>query len=193
MIDVERYRPVGAWFAHNPRGIHGIGHAGRVFVWANLIGGQLRAADGGKTDVEVVRWAAVLHDVGRVSDGTDRGHGARSAQWIKKNRNRLPMEMDDGELEKLLYCCTMHDTPDKEIGELTEELRCLKDADGLDRVRINGLDPNFLRTPYARPLVEAAWDLFRATHSAAEAWEAVRECAEGRGWLRGEARREGDG
>ncbi len=174
MVRFDCYRPSPAWFSHNPYGIHGIGHAGRVFVWANQIGRQMAPST---MSLEVVRWAAVLHDVGRISDGRDQGHGKRSAEWIKKNRNTLQMDMDDELLERVLYCCTMHDTADEEIGLLTEELKCLKDADGLDRVRINDLNPDFLRTEFARSFVDSAWDLFGVTRATADPWEAVRTAA----------------
>jgi hypothetical protein len=60
---------------------------------------------------------------------------------------------------------------------MTAELMCIKDADGLDRVRINDLNRDFLRTEPARLLVAHAWDLFRATESADDPWEAVLEAA----------------
>ena len=60
---------------------------------------------------------------------------------------------------------------------MTPELMCIKDADGLDRVRINDLNPSFLRTETARLLVAQAWDLYRATESADDPWEAVLEAA----------------
>jgi len=45
-------------------------------------------------------------------------------------------------------------------GELTA---LLKDADGLDRVRINDLDPGYLRHPAAVAMVPLAWRLWRET------------------------------
>ncbi len=94
------------------------------------------------------------------------------------------MKMDAEAFENLLYCCTMHDAADEEIGSLTPELKCLKDADGLDRVRINDLDPKFLRTEFARSLVDPAWTLFRATQTADDPWDDIRNSAEKEGWLR---------
>ncbi len=166
------YRPSPSWFAHNPYGIHGIGHAARVFVWANLIGTQLQEGNG-NIDLETVRWAAVLHDVGRLSDGWDRGHGIRSAEWLAANRDRLRVTLADEVIDKVLYCCRWHETADSDIPALTLELVCIKDADGLDRVRINDLNPDFLRSEAARLLVDAAWELLHATQSADDSWEAA--------------------
>jgi len=176
MNDLNTYRPSPSWFAHNPYGIHGMGHAGRVLVWANLIGQQLRAG-GVDLSLEAVRWAAVLHDVARLSDGWDRGHGARSADWIVKNRENLPLTLPDNLFEHVLLCCRWHETTDRDIPLMTPELMCIKDADGLDRVRINDLYPNYLRSEAARLLVAQAWDLYEATELADDPWEAVLEAA----------------
>lgn len=40
----------------------------------------------------------------------------------------------------------------------------LKDADGLDRVRLGDLDPSYLRFPEARDMVGFAEDLYCATN-----------------------------
>jgi hypothetical protein len=39
----------------------------------------------------------------------------------------------------------------------------LKDADGLDRVRLGDLDPKFLRLPQSKPMMSFAQQLFDAT------------------------------
>ena len=176
MNDLTKYRPSPSWFAHNPHGIHGIGHAARVLVWADSIGRQLQA-EGILLSLEAVRWTAVLHDAGRLSDGWDTGHGARSADWVLQNRDNLPFTLPDDLFERVLLCCRSHETSDQDISVMTPELMCIKDADGLDRVRINDLNPSFLRTETARLLVAQAWDLYRATESADDPWKAVLEVA----------------
>jgi len=176
MNDLAKYRPSPSWFAHNPYGIHGMGHAARVLVWADLIGRQLQSG-GISLSLEAVRWVAVLHDVARLSDGWDSGHGARSADWVAKNRGALPFTLPDDLFERVLLCCRSHETSDRDIPVMTPELICIKDADGLDRVRINDLDPSFLRTKTALTLVDQAWNLYRATESADHPWEAVLQAA----------------
>jgi uncharacterized protein len=176
MHDLTKYRPSPSWFAHSPYGIHGIGHAARVLVWADLIGRQLQAG-GIPLSLEAVRWAAVLHDVARLSDGWDRGHGARSADWVAKNRDILPFILPDDLFEHVLLCCRSHETSDRDIPVMTPELMCIKDADGLDRVRINDLNPNYLRSEAARLLVAQAWDLYRATELADDPWDVALEAA----------------
>jgi hypothetical protein len=195
MDHLDAYRPQPSWFAHNPYGIHGIGHAARVLVWADLIGRRLQACDI-SLDLEAVRWAAVLHDVGRLSDGIDRGHGSRSATWVKDNRGSLLTAAPSGDsavlsdervalsndtIERILTCCQWHEISDGEIPAMTPELTCIKDADGLDRVRINDLNPAYLRSDPAHLLVTDAWDLLYATRSAEDPWKACISHAFGNG------------
>ena len=39
--------------------------------------------------------------------------------------------------------------------------KLFKDADGLDRVRINHLDPRYLRNDYSKALVDFSYELFK--------------------------------
>jgi hypothetical protein len=177
--DVSIYRPSPSWFAHNPYGIHGIGHAARVFVWANWLGRQSQEL----LDLEALRWAVVLHDVGRLSDGWDKGHGTRSADWIAEHQEKLPLALADEVIERVLHCCRWHETRDEDVPLMTPELKCVKDADGLDRVRIDDLNPDFLRSQPARLLVAPAWKLYHDTQSADDPWEAAMNAAAKEGYL----------
>lgn len=102
--DPDQYRPLPDWFAHYPHGIHGIGHAARVFLWSNMIAEQL-LANHYSLNIETIRWTAVLHDVGRLSDGIDNGYGARSADWVAGHRDLLPDDLSDGVIDQIFYCC----------------------------------------------------------------------------------------
>jgi hypothetical protein len=86
-------------------------------------------------------------------------------------------------MDQILYCCRWHDVDDAGIPHMTPELVCLKDADGLDRVRINDLNPDLLRSEYARSLVSDAWVLDHVIERAGDAWEAALKIAETRGYL----------
>jgi HD superfamily phosphodiesterase len=177
MNDFDEYRPSPLWFVHKPCGIHGVSHATRTFVWANAIGTCLQR-NGETLNLEAVRWAAVLHDVGRLSDGWDRGHGTRSAEWIVSHRESLPDGFPDEVTEIIAYCCRWHEISDGAIPLMTLELMCIKDADGLDRVRINDLNPGYLRSEPARILVDRAWELYRETVSGPGSWDAVMKVAQ---------------
>lgn len=159
--DLAPYLPDERWFRFAPRGIHGVPHTGRVLVWASVLGDRLAGAEALRR--EELLWAASVHDIGREHDGIDRGHGTRSAAWV---RERLKIERPETtglDLEFVAELCTWHETSDLEIARLTLELVILKDADALDRCRIFDLDPRRLRLAAAQRLVEPAVALERAT------------------------------
>ena len=173
-MQLDPFRPSPHWFRHAPGGIHGISHATRVLVWAEHIADWLEAT-GVALDRTVVRCAAITHDVGRVDDGKDPEHGARSARWVMRHADQLPVPLTPQQLEAVRYCCEWHVPSDAACPQMTEELRCLKDADGLDRVRIYDLNPKYLRTAGARQLEARAWDLLHETeHGEGDPWERVR-------------------
>jgi hypothetical protein len=148
------YQPNTAWYLHNPFGIHGIGHAARVLVWANLIGYWM-LAKGRSLDLEVVRWAAVLHDVRRLNDASDHSHGTRCSKWLE-NGNSALQTLCEEQKRKVAYCADWHVPPDREAPAMIPELVCLKDADALDRVRLGGLNVGLLRTDCAKAIVGQA-------------------------------------
>lgn len=158
---LERYLPEASWFRHDPGGIHGVGHVSRVLWWA----GQIAEAVGMSSAFrrEELLWAAAVHDVGRVDDGIDRGHGTRSASWAIENLVAARPETASCDLAFIAELCTWHEVPDQRIERLSLELIILKDADGLDRVRITDLDPSRLRLQHAARLVGSATTLERET------------------------------
>lgn len=128
----------------------------RVFLLQELICNILESEN-----IEVnrgaTRWAAATHDVGRVDDGQDLEHGRRSAAWIHENlRDRMSSET----LDTTTYIVHWHVPPDDEAPFMTTELKVLKDADALDRVRLGDLNPNYLRTDAAKSLIDLAQQLY---------------------------------
>ena len=70
------------------------------------------------------------------------------------------------------WAITWHVPPDDQCPEWTPELRCLKDADGLDRVRLGDFAPSYLRLPYLHGREADALALLAATPpSATDPWE----------------------
>lgn len=179
MLNLEIYKPSKSWFLHDPYGIHGLGHAARVLIHADRISSSM-LRHGQQVDRDVVLWAAALHDVRRMDDGADPEHGARAADWIHSGgaAHQL-LSLTDLQRERLEYCCRWHVPPDEKAPEMTPELICLKDADGLDRVRLGDLDPSRLRTFFARGLTQAAQELHDRSLdiSATDPWETVRIAA----------------
>ena len=159
--DLDRFLPDEAWFRFRPRGIHAVPHTSRVLVWAAVLAERIARPEAIRR--EELLWAAAVHDVGRVDDGIDRGHGRRSAEWVVAHLGEVRPAAGACDLEFVAELCTWHEVADHEIDRLTLELLLLKDADGLDRVRLGDLDPERLRFQHARRLVSAAERLERAT------------------------------
>jgi HD superfamily phosphodiesterase len=169
----EIYRIDPGWYFREPSGIHGMGHAARVLIWANRIAEWMLSL-GQSVDIEAARWAAVLHDIRRENDGWDAGHGKRAGIWLNNNSPKLPIAFSPLLLSKVVFACSFHDVCDEQISKWAPELLCLKDADGLDRVRIQDLNPSFLRTKCARATVDLAQELFgQGNPKETTSWDAV--------------------
>ena len=148
--------PRPRWFCMQPPShLHGRGHTARVMVWAAVL-------TRGTEWFEPVVWAAACHDLRREDDGADPDHGFRAGAWVREELpGRLLLPPDN--LELIARACDWHVCPDHASPLDHPTLWLLKDADGLDRVRLYDLDPRFLRHPETRQWVHAAEELFRAT------------------------------
>lgn len=154
--------------------IHSTAHSERVLLFALMLGDKLFPGDAAV--LEVLGHAAIFHDTRREDEGTDRGHGARAADFY---------ETFCREHEELTYhpesACLMryHDCRDEHgkeaipslFDEQAERVQLLyqifKDADGLDRFRLGprGLNPEYLRTDAAVDLLGFAKLLVTMTHN----------------------------
>jgi hypothetical protein len=153
---LAQYSPKEEWFLR-PKGIHGTDHSLRVFILQEVLA-QLLIKEGLKLNNEALRWAAITHDTQRKNDDFDPWHGERAAHWVKEN---LVSHIPQQSLEMVMYLNTWHNIDDKFIPDITIELAILKDADALDRVRMDDLDPNLLRHEASRTLlVEVAQLVF---------------------------------
>jgi hypothetical protein len=159
------YQPRAAWWARRDAvgGIHGLSHCARVLLWADHVATRLRA-DGVPVDVEVVRWAAACHDCRRHDEGMDAAHGQRAAQWFGQHATRLAPSLTPAQVTAVQYAVEWHVPHDRHCPEMVPELKALKDADGLDRVRLGDFDARYLRTPYLHGCVDHAEALYDASH-----------------------------
>ncbi len=134
------------------RTIHGVSHTLRVMIHAVEIADGLAIPS---WEREAVVRAALWHDIGRSHDGGDYYHGAKSAG--KAVGLGLHAGLPRSVVEVALYAATHH-PGDEAHGERAARrlpdsqgalrvFRILKDADGLDRVRLGDLDPSYLRLP----------------------------------------------
>ncbi len=152
------FEPQHSWLRHDSY-LHGVGHMMRVFILQELICNQLQEK-GVAVNRQATRWAASVHDVGRVDDDVDLDHGRRSAEWMSEN---LAKKITPETLDVATYAVHWHSIPDIEAPVMTTELKVLKDADALDRVRLGDLDESYLRTDAAKGLVETAQQLYEAS------------------------------
>jgi hypothetical protein len=146
--------------------IHGVRHTFRVWVHTQEIAETLALAE---REREALHFAALWHDIGRTHDGADYYHGAKSAGRAVGMGLHLPL--DPFVREAVLFAVTHHSgseehakrglywTPDPQA--TWRVFQVLKDADGLDRVRLGGLDVGYLRLPESRLRVERAWELLQ--------------------------------
>lgn len=155
---LRQFEPQQSWLSHKSR-LHGVDHMARVFILQELICEEL-VWQGIEVNRTATRYAAMAHDVGRHDDGRDLEHGVRSAAWMKEN---LTDRMSPEDLDVATYIVHWHVPPDDAAPVMTTELKVLKDADGLDRVRLGDLDVSMLRTDVAKNLVGIASELVSLT------------------------------
>ena len=148
---LNRHQVKKEWMGHDSY-FHGPAHMMRVFILQELICDQLER-EGIIVDREATRWAASVHDIGRVDDGVDLEHGRRSAEWMNAH---VPPGMPPETVDRATYIVHWHVPTDSEAPDMTTELMVMKDADGLDRYRLGDFDESYLRTDAARGLVDTA-------------------------------------
>lgn len=146
--------------------IHGHDHIERVIFFAHLLAFHYKLD---QRDTDVLRNAASLHDTKRVNDGWDTEHGHRAA--LESISYSYADKADDRVIQAVIAA---HSTDDKIMDETIREFikdtddfertkrlaKLFKDADALDRVRINHLDPAYLRNDFSKDLVDFAYDLY---------------------------------
>lgn len=157
----QKYQPQADWFRRPDcvHDIHGINHETRVLILQEIISLLLVETEKVSIDQEALRWAAITHDLRRKNDNHNIKHGHRSSQWVSQNLSHL---IPQNSLEKVQLINRWHSINDHKIPNLTTEITIFKDADALDRVRTNDLDPRFLRHQLSSNLLlSPAYDLFK--------------------------------
>jgi hypothetical protein len=156
--------PPPGLFLH-PSTLHGQIHVARVMIHATLLAARL-----GMDHQRKRLWASVyLHDIARRHDGVCHDHGARAIlRWPELEAVQALFSrvgIGDSDMEHVVTAVTHHSKP-RELDrthrhwELTS---LLKDADGLDRVRLGDLDVNYLRHEPSKDQAPFAQELFERT------------------------------
>lgn len=146
--------------------LHGQGHVLRVLVLGALLA-QRAGLDPNWT--RLLMLACAYHDVGRIDDSVDMEHGLRAVPKLQEITGLV------GEpLRCLQAAVEAHSRPDRKMNDVLAKYglahnpdalqlaRLLKDADGLDRVRLDVLDPSYLRHAFTPELEPVAWQLLAA-------------------------------
>lgn len=180
-----------AWLAYAPEvpqdwfrrrsSLHGVRHTQRVHIHARRLTEEL---DWPRADTELVLRAALWHDIGRLGDGIEPGHGAGSV--LRADDLGLLTALSDEDAAAVRFAMLRHSLPDAGACEHAEGLTTtsdparrlaeperalhilwlLKDADALDRVRLGfgeRADPRQLRHERTRELLDFAEALYLAT------------------------------
>ena len=163
-LPLAELAPAPSLFAHRSS-LHGQSHVARVMVHAF----RLIEATGWIEEAPRL-WAAVyLHDLARTHDGVCHRHGGDAMKKLEQ----LPQTkalfsrggVHDGDYA-VIHTAVVHHSLPKELDRSHPHWRLtslLKDADGLDRVRLGDLDPRYLRNAEAKHMVAFAETLFEQT------------------------------
>ncbi|MBN2890445.1 MAG: hypothetical protein JXL97_01130 [Bacteroidales bacterium] len=104
--------------------------------------------------------AAFIHDMERLHDGFCKEHGVWAARYaLPKFRDLfISIGVQEMDLDVIVYATTKHSLPDRGFisGIYGNVAKLLKDADGLDRVRLGDFNPRFLRFPFSKKYVHFA-------------------------------------
>jgi hypothetical protein len=160
-LPLRELAPPPSLFTHRST-LHGQSHVSRVMVHAF----RLLAATGWTEDAPRL-WAAVyLHDIARTHDGVCYRHGGDAMKKFKSLPHLRDLFALGGVQQgdyPIIETAVVHHSLPKELDRAHPHWRLtslLKDADGLDRVRLGDLDSRYLRNPEARGMVDFAEALF---------------------------------
>ena len=147
-LPLSKMVPLPEDFRH-PSTLHGQAHVTRVIVHATLL-----VAATGRHDLGRCLWAAVfLYDFARTHDGVCHRHGADAAQRLRNQpalRDRLAEAgVNSDDYPAIEAAVTAHSAPKEVSSDHPHRalIALLKDAHGLDRVRLGDLDPRYYGTP----------------------------------------------
>lgn len=138
--------------------LHGRLHTHRVMAWVCVLAQKMNMDGRGR----LAFFAARVHDLGRLTDGREPGHGQRSADlYLPKYRilfEQFGLQKDEYDI--VYTAVRLHsraDEPPKDTNHI-DVIHLLKDADGLDRVRLGDDEPDirFFRNDISKRFVSQA-------------------------------------
>ena len=151
-LPLAELAPPASLFTHDST-LHGQSHVARVMVHAFRL-----LAKTGWMDHAPRLWAAVyLHDLARTHDGVCHRHGADAMNKFQGLPHLRELFARGGVADAdygAIHTAVVHHCLPKELDRQHPHWRLtalLKDADGLDRVRLGDLNPRYLRTARLDP------------------------------------------
>jgi len=164
--NIQRFEVSDDDFEHRSF-LHGKLHTQRVMAWTCVLAQKMNMDGPGR----LAFFAARVHDLGRLTDGREPGHGLRSAENYLPLYRKLFEEFGLlAEEYRVVYDIvkwhSKSDEPPVETGNI-EVINLLKDADGLDRVRLGFDEPDvrFFRNEISKKLVSQARQLHDITEA----------------------------
>ncbi len=159
-LPFEKFTLKDEFFEHFST-IHGKNHVYRVMFHTLNLGREF----GDEYITKLAFCAAFIHDMNRTHDGycTLHGHEAALKTLPKFEELFLSIGVDEDNIDAISYAVAMHSMPDAEyypLGEYGDTMRLLKDADGLDRVRLADLDPSYLRFDFTKKYIDFANEFY---------------------------------
>ena len=145
--------------------MHGLGHIERTILQGGFCAMEEELD---RADTELLLLACSYHDVGRQNDWVDDLHGWRSAQRIGEITGRTGDDLHI--LQGMVDAHSRHEPVLREtvagyhpadLERAVNLAQLLKDADGLDRVRLGDLDPHYLRRESSKRRAELAFEVFK--------------------------------
>ncbi|MBC7074703.1 MAG: HD domain-containing protein [Syntrophomonadaceae bacterium] len=159
-------------FFFRPKGTHGLKHTKRVLFLTLVLAGKENLDE---RSTKILGEAALYHDIGRTDDNLDFQHGFKSYQKASEGGLLDFNHKEDQEIVKFII--ENHCIDDKiarsnldkynlaSKNEAWKLFNIFKDADALDRIRINDLDVRQLRTNSAADLLLVARQLFKISQN----------------------------
>jgi uncharacterized protein len=140
--------------------IHGVSHVFNVMYNVLLLGNELNDIK----NTKIAFCGAYIHDLSRRNDGFCQIHGALSVKENFKKYEELFLStgLEKSDLSAIKTASTQHSL----LTELDKNHKhykstaLLKDADALDRIRLDCLNPDYLRYNETHNLIKKSEDLY---------------------------------
>lgn len=144
--EIEKFIPDKGWFTDpkHVESIHGQMHLARVVINAMILS-QVENLTQEKRLALLI--AGGMHDIARVDDRVDPGHGQRAAEWLRDHKeifDKRGLTITEAQLKEAMILCQYHEVPIEKVPqeivkEYGQSLRILKHADLLERYRLPNL------------------------------------------------------